>query len=116
MGGAAGGPGLGFGDPISKTEKGAHFPAFVPALLDLGIAHIRETERVFVSSNGVDQRVGCFHQDLFPFGFYLFEPSLSLKNANLGEELAHSLGMLTPPPRNFMRKQPILRWLRLEAC
>jgi hypothetical protein len=60
---------LGFREPISETEKSADLPAFIPALLHLGGALIRETERIFVSSNGVDHRVGCFHQDVFPFWF-----------------------------------------------
>jgi hypothetical protein len=61
--------GLGFGEPIPETEEGTYFPAFIPALLDFTRALIREAERVFVSSNGVDHRVGCFHQDVFPFWF-----------------------------------------------
>jgi hypothetical protein len=59
--------GLGFREPISEAEEGAYFPAFIPALLDFTRALIREAERVFVSANGVDHRVGCFHQDGFPF-------------------------------------------------
>jgi len=58
-----------FREPVSEAEEGADFPAFIPALLDLGDTLIREAERVFVSSNEVDHRVGCFHQDVFPFGF-----------------------------------------------
>jgi hypothetical protein len=61
------GVGLSFGEPIPETEEGADFPAFIPALLDFTRALIREAERVFVSANGVDHRVGCFHQDVFPF-------------------------------------------------
>jgi hypothetical protein len=64
-----------FREPISQTEEGADFPAFIPALLDFGDALIREAERVFVSSNEVDHRVGCFHQDVFPF--WLFVRALS---------------------------------------
>jgi len=59
--------GLGFRDPISQAEKGADFPALIPALLDLRGARIREAERVFVISNRVNHRIGCFHQDVFPF-------------------------------------------------
>jgi hypothetical protein len=81
--GAAGG--LCLRDPISQTEEGADFPAFIPALLHLGDALIRGAERVFVVSNGVDHHVGCFHQDVFPFWFVLFEPYLSLNNANAGK-------------------------------
>ena len=61
--------GSGFREPVSQAEEGADFPAFIPALLHLGDALIREAERVFVSSNEVDHRVGCFHQDVFPFWF-----------------------------------------------
>jgi len=57
----------GFRQPVSYSEEGADFPAFIPALLHLGDTLIREAERVFVSSNVVDHRVGCFHQDVFPF-------------------------------------------------
>jgi hypothetical protein len=64
-----------FRQPVSEAEEGADFPAFVPALLDLGNTLIREAERVFVSSNEVDHRVGCFHQDVFPF--WLFVRALS---------------------------------------
>ena len=65
----------GFREPVSQAEVGADFPAFIPALLHLGDALIREAERVFVSSNEVDHRVGCFHQDVFPF--WLFVRALS---------------------------------------
>jgi hypothetical protein len=59
----------GFGEPVSEAEKSADFPAFIPALLYLAGPLVREAEGVFVSSNGVDHRVGCFHQDVFPFWF-----------------------------------------------
>jgi hypothetical protein len=61
----------GFREPIPQAEVGADFPAFIPALLDLGDTLIREAERVFVSSNEVDHRVGCFHQDVFPFWLFV---------------------------------------------
>jgi hypothetical protein len=52
--------------------------------LDLGNTLIREAERVFVSSNEVDHRVGCFHQDVFPF--WLFVRALSQpKGCQLGD-------------------------------
>jgi hypothetical protein len=62
---------VGVREPVSQAEEGADFPAFVPALLHLGDALIREAERVFVSSNEVDHRVGCFHQDVFPFWLFV---------------------------------------------
>jgi hypothetical protein len=65
------GLGSGFREPIPETEEGTDFPAFIPALLDFAGALIREAERVFVSSNGVDHRVGCFHQDVFPFWLFV---------------------------------------------
>ena len=68
---------LGFREPVSQAEEGADFPAFIPGLVYLGEALIREAERVFVSSNVGDHRVGCFHQDVFPFWLFirtLFEP------------------------------------------
>ena len=61
------GLGLGFGEPIPETEEGTYFPAFIPALLDFTRTLVRDAEGVFVSANGVDHRVGCFHQDGFPF-------------------------------------------------
>ena len=83
--------GLGFREPISKAEEGAHFPALVPVLLGFRYPRIRETERVFVVSNGVDHRVGCFHQDVFPFRFVVFEPLASFDRANcVTEKLHHS--------------------------
>ena len=66
--------GLGFGEPIPETEEGTYFPAFIPALLDFTRTLVREAEGVFMSANGVDHRVGCFHQDGFPFWVCLFEP------------------------------------------
>ncbi len=63
--------GLCFRQPIPEAEVGTDFPAFIPALLDLGDTLIREAERVFVSSNEVDHRVGCFHQDVFPFWLFV---------------------------------------------
>jgi hypothetical protein len=79
-------PGLGFREPVSKAEKGANLPAFIPALLDLVDARIREAECIFVGSNRVDHHVGCFHQDVFPFWLPMFEPSLSLNDANSATE------------------------------
>ena len=67
--------GLCFRQPIPEPQVGADFPAFIPALLYLGDTLIRKAERVFVSSNEVNHRVGCFHQDVFPF--WLFVRALS---------------------------------------
>jgi hypothetical protein len=64
-----------FRKPISHPEIGADFPAFIPALLDFRHALVREAEGVSIISNGVDHRVGCFHQDGFPF--WLFVRALS---------------------------------------
>jgi hypothetical protein len=50
--------------------------------LYFGHTLIRDAESVFCS-NGVDQHVGCFHQDEFPFWLFLFESLLSLNDANL---------------------------------
>jgi len=61
----------GFREPVPQPEVGADFSAFIPALLHLGYTLIREAEGVFVSSNEVDHRVGCFHQDVFPFWLYV---------------------------------------------
>ena len=63
--------GSGFREPISEPQVGADFSAFIPALLHLGYTLIREAEGVFVSSNEVDHRVGCFHQDVFPFWLFV---------------------------------------------
>jgi hypothetical protein len=62
---------LGFREPISQAEKSSDFPAFIPALLNLRGSRIREAERIFVISNRVDHRVGCFHQDVFPFWLFV---------------------------------------------
>jgi hypothetical protein len=61
----------GFREPVSQAEKSADFPAFIPALLNLRGPRIREAERIFVISNRVDHRVGCFHQDVFPFWLFV---------------------------------------------
>ena len=61
----------GFREPVPQPEVGADFSAFIPALLHLGYTLIREAEGVFVSSNEVDHRVGCFHQDVFPFWLFV---------------------------------------------
>ncbi len=76
-----GAAGSGFRKPISKAEIGADFPALVPALVHFGKARIGGAKRVFVSSNGVDHSVGCFHKDGFLSGFCWFEPWSSLNDA-----------------------------------
>ena len=57
--------------PVPQAEEGADFPAFIPALLYFRDPLIREAERVFVGANEVDHRVGCFHQDVFPFWLFV---------------------------------------------
>ena len=54
--------------PIAQAKKFPDFAPFITALLNFRGSLIRHAERVFVISNEVDQGVGCFHQDLFPFG------------------------------------------------
>ena len=97
---------LGFREPVPEAEKGANIPAFIPALLDLVDACIREAERVFVGSNEVDHRVGCFHQDVFPFSLFMFEPPPSLKDANYVTELRRPRVVKTRRERSFVPKQP----------